>query len=203
LGVNQNSFVIVGAHIDSTSQSTGTAAPGAEDDGSGSAALLEFLRVLILSEIKFQKSIILCWWSGEEQGLLGSRAYVNSLVQSGRDEDVYFALCMDMIGYARNNNYLSVILETHRNFDSYLVPLKDAAALYSPDMEVIVSHAPFGSDHMSFINAGIPAALSIDTDWDSYPHYHRTTDTVDKLVPEMALLIMRMNLGAIIEMASS
>jgi len=194
--------VIVGAHFDSTSQSPTTAAPGAEDDGSGSAALLEFLRVLVESDIQFEKTIILVWFGGEEQGLLGSRAYVTSLVNEGRVLDVYFALCMDMIGYSTSNNYFSVILETQSRYSTYLSPLRDAAAQYSPNMDVVISYNPFGSDHMSFLDRNIPSALAIDTDWDSYPHYHRTTDTDDKLVPEMALLIMRMNIAAIVEMAS-
>jgi len=202
-GSDPNSLVIVGAHFDSTSQTPTTAAPGAEDDGSGSAALLEFLRVLVESEIKFQKTIILVWFGGEEQGLLGSRAYVTSLVNSGRASDVYFALCMDMIGYSTSNSYFSVILETQSRYSTYLAPLRDAAAEYSPNMEVVISYNPFGSDHMSFLDRNIPSALAIDTDWDSYPHYHRTTDTADKLVPEMALLIMRMNIAAIVEMAST
>jgi len=201
-GSNPNSFVIAGAHFDSTSQSPTTAAPGAEDDGSGSAALLEFLRVLVESGITFRKTIILVWFGGEEQGLLGSAAYATSLVSSGRASAVQFALCMDMIGYSTSNNYFSVILETQSRYSTYLSPLRNAAAQYSSNMDVVISYNPFGSDHMSFLDRDIPSALAIDTDWDRYPHYHRTTDTADRLVPEMALLIMKMNIAAIAAMAS-
>jgi hypothetical protein len=201
-GSDPNSLVVVGAHFDSTSQSPSTAAPGAEDDGSGSAALLEFLRVLVESGTTFRKTIVLVWFGGEEQGLLGSRAYVTSLVNSGRASTVSFALCMDMVGYSSSNTKFSVILETQSRYSSQLTPLRNAAAQYSRNLEVVISYNPFGSDHMSFLDRNIPSALAIDGDWDKYPYYHRTTDTADKLVPEIALLIMKMNVGAIVTMAS-
>merc|ERR1712194_672207 len=70
-----NEFIILGGHLDSiagfNSQSN---SPGADDNGSGSAGLLEMARIIDASGIKFKYSIRLVLFNGEEQGLLGSRA---------------------------------------------------------------------------------------------------------------------------------
>lgn len=49
---------------------------------------------------------------------------------------------------------------------------------YAPDLQVALSDNSFGSDHVSFQRAGIPAILGIELDDTNYPHYHRVTDTV-------------------------
>jgi Zn-dependent M28 family amino/carboxypeptidase len=51
---------------------------------------------------------------------------------------------------------------------------------YAPDLEINLSDNSFGSDHVSFQRAGIPAILGIELDDTNYPHYHRVTDTVRK-----------------------
>ena len=77
----ENEIVILSAHLDSTSEvDPKSIAPGAEDNGSGAAALLEAARVL--RGKSFQRTIQIAWFTGEEQGLLGSRAFVEMLDKS-------------------------------------------------------------------------------------------------------------------------
>ena len=76
------------------------------------------------------------------------------------------------------------------------VGFADAAAQVTK-LQVSTSYNPFGSDHVSFLDVGLPAILAIDSDWNRYDHYHRTTDTADKLTPELAHEILKMNAGAL------
>lgn len=79
-------IVVVGAHYDSrgTQGSSPTQrAPGADDNGSGSAALLELARVISESGTQFRHTIRLCLFTGEEQGLIGSRALASQYAAEG------------------------------------------------------------------------------------------------------------------------
>lgn len=81
-------IVVVGAHYDSRgTQSTSPTqrAPGADDNGSGSAALLELARVISESGTRFRHTIRLCLFTGEEQGLIGSRALASQYAEEGQD----------------------------------------------------------------------------------------------------------------------
>lgn len=84
-------MIILSAHLDTVEVS-----PGANDDGSGVVALL--VAAKILSQFEFNRTIKFVCFSGEELGLLGSRAYVEELYESG--EELFIAFNADMIGYA-------------------------------------------------------------------------------------------------------
>eukprot|EP01048_Picozoa_sp_COSAG05_P013850 COSAG05_NODE_1513_length_4667_cov_51.337785_6_plen_249_part_00 len=78
--------VVVGAHFDSRgTQSTSPTqrAPGADDNGSGSASVLEFARVIHESGATFRHTLKLCLFTGEEQGLIGSRALASQMAEEG------------------------------------------------------------------------------------------------------------------------
>ena len=89
-GKNPNNVVMAGAHLDSVN-----AGPGINDNGSGSAALLEVGQQL--AKVKPQNTIRLAWWGAEEANLVGSTFYVNNLPQAERDKIALY-LNFDMIG---------------------------------------------------------------------------------------------------------
>jgi aminopeptidase Y len=89
-GKNANNVVMAGAHLDSVN-----AGPGINDNGSGSAALLEVGQQL--AKVKPQNTIRLAWWGAEESNLVGSTYYVNNLPQAER-EKIALYLNFDMIG---------------------------------------------------------------------------------------------------------
>jgi Zn-dependent M28 family amino/carboxypeptidase len=62
---------------------------------------------------------------------------------------------------------------------------------YAPELEVKLTDNSFGSDHVSFQRAGIPAVLAIELDDTNYPHYHRATDTVSETTPKQAVDIIK------------
>jgi hypothetical protein len=74
----EEEHVIFSAHYDSRGSFGLTAAPGGDDDGSGSGHLLAIARAIGKMGIKFDKDVTLAWFAGEEQGLLGSRAYAGA-----------------------------------------------------------------------------------------------------------------------------
>ena len=192
-------WIIVGAHYDSRNTSVSNItnpSPGAEDNASGCAAVLELARVL--ADLKPKRTIKFMCFGGEEQNLYGSEAYAASLVSSGELSKIKLAIIMDMIGYS-STPALDVLLETSSALAAVLPQFQQAAADYSPTMTVSTSLAPFGSDHMPFINRGVPTLLLIENEWDSYPHYHKATDIPANVTN--ALLqgpaIMRMQLAVI------
>jgi len=187
-----NEWVIIGAHLDSTSQSPTTSAPGAEDNGSGSAGLLQLVRALSVTPAP--RTAIFIWFSGEEQGLVGSKFNVNGIVSRGDKAKLKHVHIMDMIGYRRTTT-LSVLLETYSQFSSLFQTYTAARNTYAPTLGIATSTNAWGSDHEPYLAQGIPALLTIDSDWDSYPHYHRTTDLPQYLSQDIATAILRMNVA--------
>ena len=182
-------WFLVGAHYDSTSQNTSQAAPGAEDNASGCAGVLELARVLAPRQP--EATIFFICYSGEEQGLHGSDDHAGNLVAAGHGPKIQRVLTMDMIGYTGDGD-LDVLLETEPAFASTLDALEDAAAAYTT-LRTVTSLFAFGSDHVPYLNRDLPALLTIENDWDSYPSYHRTSDTADNLTQAMGEQILRMN----------
>ncbi len=89
-GGNANNVVMAGAHLDSV-----LAGPGINDNGSGSAAILEIAEQM--AKVKPRNKLRFAWWGAEEAGLVGSTAYVNGLSQAERDKIALY-LNFDMVG---------------------------------------------------------------------------------------------------------
>jgi len=186
---------IVGGHLDSISQAQGNerVSPGAEDDASGSAGVLEMATVFAAHPPK--QSMYFKWYTGEEQGLIGSAASASNVVSRGDTSKVKLMIQMDMIGYKSASNPHRVLLETARAHSDIVTRFQNAAREYCDQLQTTVSFNPFGSDHVSYLRRGMPALLTIDNDYSSYPHYHRTTDLPQYLVPKMAQEILKMNVA--------
>ena len=88
-GTNNN-VVMAGAHLDSV-----LAGPGINDNGSGSASILEVAEQL--AHVKLQNTVRFAWWGAEESGLVGSTNYVNGLSQAQKDRIALY-LNFDMVG---------------------------------------------------------------------------------------------------------
>jgi len=67
----------------------------------------------------------------------------------------------------------------------------------------VIEHSsnPFGSDHMSFLNQQVPAALMINADDEAYPDYHKSSDTIDNVDTGYVALIAKASLGGLIRLA--
>jgi hypothetical protein len=185
-------LVLVTAHLDSVNSRGGAAAaaPGADDNGSGSAGLLELARVLRAHQGRHDLRFIL--FGGEEQGLFGSRRYVSSLSAKDRGR-IDAVINMDMIG-SLNSATRSVLLEGAAVSEAVIDDLGAAAATYT-QLVVETSLRAANSDHVPFIVAGIPAVLTIEGADNTNAAIHTSNDTITRIDYDLALEILRMNVA--------
>ena len=187
-------LVYVVAHLDSINQAGGIggAAPGADDNASGAAGVLELARVFGAATTEHDLRLVL--FGGEEQGLHGSRAHVAGLSAADRPR-ITMVVNMDMIG-RRHTAAPSVLLEGAPVAQSVIDALARAAHDTS-DLEVFVSLEPFASDHVPFIDAGLPAVLTIEGEDQLNLDEHTPRDTLAALDLTVAISILRMNAAAV------
>jgi hypothetical protein len=191
-GSGDRSNVMVTAHLDSVNHPDGpdAAAPGADDNASGSAGLLTLAAAC--ASFDFENDLTFVLFGGEEQGLHGSKQYVAALDQSERTR-IHAVLNMDMIGSV-NSEPPSVLLEGHAISQSMMAALAQSAADFTT-LAVQTSLNPFASDHVPFIQAGIPAVLTIEGADSANDAIHTANDTLERVRPDFALQILRMNAG--------
>lgn len=198
-------WIVVGGHYDSRQQngSTVTSTPGAEDNASGCAGVIEMARAVL--PFKPRRSVLFMCYAGEEQGLYGSKGHVSALNSSGDMAKVKSVIIMDMIGYSADNQ-LNADYESYSTYQSYLNRFGAAAAAYAPTLNVVLSTNPFGSDHMPYLQANKETVLAIESDYDAYPHYHRTTDTPANMgvnAQAMGGAILKTNVAVLAELAGA
>lgn len=198
-------WVVVGAHYDSrnSNRCDGTAnpQPGANDNGSGCAGVIELARVM--QTVDTRRSILFMCFAGEEQGLVGSRRYVESLQANGDINKLQYMINLDMIGYA-NSDSLDTRVETVGTFSAELVRFAQAAATYAPELNVITSSSTQAySDHWYFLDAGIPGAFTWENGAGIYPQYHRAGDLPQAMLRarELAGGILKMDTAILAEEA--
>jgi Zn-dependent M28 family amino/carboxypeptidase len=145
--------VMVGAHLDSVD-----AGPGIQDNGSGSAAILEV--ALQMAKVRPRNKVRFAWWGAEESGLVGSTFYVNSLAAEEQD-DIALYLNFDMIG---SPNFARFIYDGDGSEFGFVAPPgSDAIEAFFEDfyaeLGLFSEPTPFtgGSDYFAFIVAGIPS----------------------------------------------
>ncbi len=202
-------WVIIGAHYDSRNEinnaDNAANTPGADDNASGCAGVIEAARVL--APYRPRRTVLFMCYSGEEQGLYGSLRHAESLKASGDLAKVQAMLNMDMIGWVASDLGVHVCTRTASATGAadLLGVLADAMATYSPELIVTTSTSGCGgSDHVPYLNVGRPATHSIHRGGTQYPHYHRTTDTPANLGPharDVGRAIVRGNLAALAELA--
>ncbi|GIG21779.1 hypothetical protein Cch01nite_25030 [Cellulomonas chitinilytica] len=187
-------LVVVTAHLDSVNLAGGPSAPapGADDNGSGSAGLLELAR--LLATRTWQHDLRLVLFGGEEEGLFGSTQHVAALPRADRLR-IRAVLNMDMIG-TRNTATATVLLEGAELSSSQIAELSAAAAAVT-DLAVETSLSPFASDHVPFINRRIPAVLTIEGGDSANGHIHSAADVATHVDPSFARQILRMNVVAL------
>lgn len=202
--------VIIGAHQDSINLFFPSlfAAPGADDDGSGTVTILEALRVL-LKDHKIvtgqqENTVEFHWYSAEEGGLLGSQAIFQSYEKAGRD--VKAMLQQDMTGYiqktldAGEQESVGVITDF---VDPGLTEfIKEVITTYC-DIPYIETKCGYAcSDHASASKAGYPSAFVIESDFKySDSKIHTTEDKIEFLNFDHMLQHAKLTLGLAYELA--
>jgi hypothetical protein len=169
--------VIVCAHLDSTSPEPEALAPGADDDASGTAAVMEAARILARRRTDYTVRFIA--FTGEEQGLYGSGGYaVGAYAANTR---IVGVVNLDMIAYAdRMPEDLDVFVNSASEWMGYRIA-QDAGEYAGLDVRIRVDPSMVYSDHASFWDYGYAALLAIEDEPLRNPHYHTTGDTLDTL----------------------
>lgn len=189
-------IILVTAHLDSVNLQNqlddSLMAPGADDNGSGSAGVMEMARVF--SQLSNKHEIKFVLFGGEEQNLFGSRQYVDNL--AGEEKARLLAVInMDMIG-VRNSAPSTVLIEGAPVSRNVMDALAVSAAAHT-DLVVRTSENPFASDHVPFINAGLPAVLTIEGDDSQNSSIHTPDDVMSLINADYAEKILKMNVGYI------
>lgn len=194
------SALVLGAHYDTVLFS-----PGADDNASGVAAVLEMARVF--GSVSVASTLEFVFFAGEEMGLLGSRAYASAAAAEHRD--LLGAISLDMIGFTSSALFpgpivLSGCLVTSNEglvpndfafalstSGAMLEGFATAAERYVPGLPVVTAHVLDGSgaclpdtrrsDHAPFWDEGYDAMLVNDVGPLRNRNYHRETDTVETL----------------------
>ncbi|MGO9463817.1 MAG: M20/M25/M40 family metallo-hydrolase [Isosphaeraceae bacterium] len=169
-------YVIVGGHIDSWDGAT-----GATDNGTGVATTLEAARILTKSGVKPKRTIRFMVWSGEEQGLLGSAAYVKA------HKDLTPKISAVLV-HDGGTNYLSGIGATDAivsDFEQVFTPIKKLDAKYPFEVRKVPGLFGGGSDHASFLEANVPGFFWRQAGDARYQRTHHTQyDTFDAAIPD-------------------
>jgi hypothetical protein len=171
----RDEVVMIGAHLDSWH--TGT---GSTDNADGSTTVIEAMRILKASGLQPRRTIRVALWGGEEQGLLGSRAWVSEHLMGEKNRavrekmDVYFNIdngTGPIYGWFAQSDPAAKQI-----FDAWLEPLKEMGARRN------VLEGVGSTDHLSFIAAGVPGFNPIQdyVNYDVRTH-HTNMDTAERV----------------------
>lgn len=182
----RDEIVVIGAHMDhigygpSMSRSRRIAVhPGADDNASGTSALLEIAEAFSLLRNEIKRTVVFQAYSAEEMGLIGSRFYCENPVFPRDNPNIknhVFMLNMDMVGYLGKG-------EQQASFHSGLSSIEVGQFIDELDQKYdfarkITSRGSGGSDHACFYNKKVPVAF-LHTG--GHPYYHTPEDTADKI----------------------
>ena len=199
-----NEYVICGAHYDSWNPD-GTdpdtiRSPGADDNASGVAGILETAR--LLSNYTFDRTIIYANWCAEEIGLVGSAAYAQDMAAQGMDIVGYFNL--DMTGYLEEGTDIHVHL-LYTTQDSLIANyVFNFSHVYFPEMLIKQNWLAWGdSDYSSFNRNGYPAVHPFEDVYASSPYIHTRQDVLGLSVNnlEQSKRFTELNLGLVATLA--
>lgn len=172
--------IVIGAHMDTTSQYGSERQPGADDDGSGSVTVLEVTRTLLASNVRFKKPVYVVWYAAEEQGLVGSKYVVKDF--QAKNIPVSEVLHLDMTGFpdSKYPNAIWLIGDyVNQDLTGYLKKLITAYV----QQPVYMTKCGYAcSDHASWTRAGFKAAMPAETAFEhTNQALHTEQDTMDKL----------------------
>jgi len=190
-------IVMLGAHFDSWHAGT-----GATDNGAGSAVMLEAIRILKTTGVNLRRTVRIGLWTGEEQGLLGSKAYVKQHFGDPEAEDPSTKRIKVTTEHAKLDAYYNVDNGTGKIRGVYLQENEMVAPIFSAWMEpfhdlgmtTLTIRNTGGTDHLSFNAVGLPGFQFIQDplDYDSRTH-HSNMDVYERIqepdMKQMAVIV--------------
>jgi hypothetical protein len=200
--VSPDTTVILCGHLDSATYDSfddpNARAPGADDNASSSAAILEAAR--LLQDYSFHYTVKLILFGAEEIGLYGSAAFADEAASEGLN--ILCALNGDMIAYEPDAMDVSVICNTQSAWVGDLMIAM--GEVYTPDLDVVkvISPGSESSDHASFWDVGYTSAWLFEGTADYSPFIHSTADVITSLNFAFYTESTKLFVGALAQMAS-
>ncbi len=169
--------IVVGGHMDTLSNNK----PGADDDGSGSAMVMEALRNIAADGSRFERTIDFVWYAAEERGLVGSSNVVRDF--KANNIPVAAALQFDMTGWVDPNGMYEIYLTDDYTDDGLTQTLENIIKTYLPNITIGRASCGYAcSDHASWTAGGVPSAYPFESHHDEYNHrIHTSSDKLDYL----------------------
>jgi len=195
-----NEIVIIGGHEDSTSTDINNA-PGADDDATGTATVMEMFRLFAQTNFCPRRTIEFHTYAGEEGGLIGS----NNIAQAYNAEgiNVISMVQFDMTSYLNGGTNPIALIQDYTNaqLNNFLSELLDA---YVPDLPYVTnSRCGYGcSDHASWTSRGYPAAFPFEAPFgDHNPLIHTARDVNTGISEEKGARVLKLATAYLVEMA--
>ena len=175
-----NEVVMLGAHFDSWHAGT-----GATDNAAGSAVMLEAIRILAATGLELNRTVRLALWTGEEQGLLGSRAYVKEHF-ADRETMSLESEHATLSGYFNLDNGTGAIRGVYLQGNEAIAPVFDAwmQPFANIGMTTLAIRNTGGTDHLAFDAVGLPGFQFIQdpVEYGSRSH-HSNLDLYERIQP--------------------
>lgn len=157
-GNNPDQVIVIGAHYDHMGMNNGYIWNGADDNASGTVGVMTLAKAIMETGKKPEKTIIFALWTAEEEGLLGSRYYVENLTYPLKN--LRLNVNFDMISrYIADNEPNKVIMTYSSSCPGFRALTETNIKKHGFDLNVEYqpsSNPPGGSDHQSFVAAGVP-----------------------------------------------
>jgi hypothetical protein len=185
-------FVIVGAHLDHVGSQAGLLFPGANDNASGSAAVLEIAEAFVKGGVQPKRSIVFVLFASEEQGLYGAKHFFESW-KNGYDK-ITAMINLDCVGYGDS------IQVGNGKSAPELWKIANQIDETSFNSMVDRTWSGGGADATPFHEKGIPCLYFVTTN--SYDHLHLPTDKVETLNPVLYEKVVRLAHLTVLEVAN-
>lgn len=184
--------IVIGAHRDHFGRPAGLWFPGADDNASGTAVMLEVARALGKIGLRPQRTILFVSFSGEENDLLGSRLYTSRPVVPLGSTKAMINIDHAGVGNGRLTVGITGVEKTTAQDAGQAAGLADKLDLYG--------FFP-GGDHVPFKEAGVPTITVVSGG--VHPHFHQPTDTADTINPEILQPVARYVLALAWQLANA
>ena len=201
-GKNPDQVIVLGAHYDHLGTANGYTWNGADDNGSGTVGVITIAKAIMETGIKPDKTIVIALWTAEEEGLLGSRYYIENITYPLKN--IRLNVNFDMISrYMSDDDPKKVAMIYTESCPGFRTITEQNIKKYGIDLNVDFQPSkdpPGGSDHRSFVEKGIPVMRFKPGHREQY---HTPADEISTVNWDIMEKIIKISYANIWELANS